>query len=232
MKNITRFSVQYPVSVIMLVSAVLLLGFVSFDRLGMDLFPDLNTPRIFVEIKAGERPPSEIEKQYVKSIESLVIRQKGVTQVYSISKVGAARITVEYNWDADMDEAFLDLQKALTDFNQSRGQNQALDELVLTQHDPNTAPLMLIGLSHPEIDDMDELRLLASNYIRNELTRQEGVASVEIIGGEEKVVMIQPDPLTLESLNLTISTISNQIMAANLNASGGSVVELGKTVYH
>ncbi len=224
MKKITQFSVQYPVSVIMLVSAVLLLGFVSFDKLGMDLFPDLNTPRIFVELKAGERPPSEIEKQFVKSIESLSIRQKGVTQVYSVSKVGAARITVEYTWDADMDEAFLDLQKALTDFNQ----NQELDELILTQHDPNTAPLMLIGFSHPEIDDMDALRKIAGNYIRNELTRQEGIASVDIIGGEEKVVMITPDPLILESLNLTISAIANQITAANLNASGGSVVELGK----
>ena len=131
MRKITQFSVDYPVTVLMLVLAVLLLGYISFAKLGIDLFPDLNNPRIYVELKAGERPPEEIEKQFVENIESLAIRQKKVVQVSSISRVGSAQITVEYSWGADMDEAFLDLQKALTAFNQ----NADLDELNITQQD-------------------------------------------------------------------------------------------------
>jgi HAE1 family hydrophobic/amphiphilic exporter-1 len=164
MKKLSEFSVQYPITVFMFVLAILLLGYISFQKLGIDLLPDLTNPRIFIELKAGERPPEEIEKQFVDQIESLAIRQKNVIQVSSVSRVGSAQITVEYNWSADMDEAFLDLQKTLTSFSQ----NSDIDELTFTQHNPNAAPVMLIGLSHPQIQDMDELRKVAENYIRNE----------------------------------------------------------------
>ena len=103
----------------MVVLGVILLGYISFDKLGIDLFPDLNSPRIFVEIQSGERPPEEMEKQFVEDIEALAIRQSDVIQVTSVSKVGSAQITVEYGWNKDMDEAFLDLQKALNTLTQS-----------------------------------------------------------------------------------------------------------------
>ena len=121
------------------------------------LFPDLNSPRIFVEIQSGERPPEEMEKQFVENIEALAIRQSDVIQVTSVSKVGSAQITVEYAWNKDMDEAFLDLQKALNTLTQ----NSEIDELKITQHDPNTSPVMIIGLTHDEITDMNELRKVA-----------------------------------------------------------------------
>ncbi|MDX1700686.1 MAG: efflux RND transporter permease subunit, partial [Melioribacteraceae bacterium] len=75
MKKITQFSVEYPITVLMIVLGIILLGYLSFDRLGIDLFPDLNNPRLFVEIKSGEKPPEEIEKNYTDNIESLSIRQ-------------------------------------------------------------------------------------------------------------------------------------------------------------
>jgi HAE1 family hydrophobic/amphiphilic exporter-1 len=142
MKKLSEFSVNYPITIWMIVLAILLLGYISFTELGMDLLPDLNNPRIFVEIKAGERPPEEMERQFVEMIESIAIRQKKVLQVASISRVGTAQITVEYSWDADMDEAFLDLQKSLTNFTQ----NSELEELTLSQHDPNSEPVVLICL--------------------------------------------------------------------------------------
>jgi HAE1 family hydrophobic/amphiphilic exporter-1 len=224
MKKITEFSVNYPITVLMLVLGILLLGYISFQKLGIDLFPDLNNPRIFVELKAGERPPEEIEKQFVESIESLAIRQKKVSQVSSISRVGSSQITVEYSWDADMDEAFLDLQKTLSSFTQ----NQEIDELTITQHDPNAAPVLLLGLSHPQISDMDELRKIAQNYIRNELVRLEGIAEVEISGEEEKEVVIETDNYLLEAYGLTADAVANQIDNLNRNTSGGSIVEMGR----
>ena len=223
MRKLTEFSVKYPVTILMMVLAVILLGYISFQKLGVDLFPDLNNPKIFVEIKAGERPPEEIEKQFVESIESLAIRQKKVIQVSSVTRVGSAQITVEYSWDADMDEAFLDLQKALTSF----GQNADIDELTITQHDPNAAPVMLLGLSHSQIDDMDDLRRIAENYLRNELVRLEGIAEVELLGKEEKEVVIETNPYLLEAYNLTPSTVTSRIQSYNRNASGGSIVEMG-----
>ena len=69
MKNIVKFAVSNPVTICMVVLAILLLGKISYDQLSVDLLPDLNNPRLFIELKAGERPPEEIEKQFVKNIQ-------------------------------------------------------------------------------------------------------------------------------------------------------------------
>ena len=223
MKKLSEFSVNNPVTVLMAVLAVLLLGYISYDKLGIDLFPDLNNPRLFIELEAGERPPGEIEKQFVENLEALAIRQSDVVQVSSVSKVGSAQITVEYAWNKDMDDAFLDLQKAATSF----AQNQEIDEINITQHDPNTTPVLLIGLSHSTIDDMNELRKVAENYIRNELIRLEGIAEVEVSGSEELEVMIETDQYLLDAFGLTLNGLSTSIQRFNESISGGSIEEMG-----
>ena len=223
MEKLSRFSVNYPVTIMMGVLAVLLLGYISFSNLGMDLFPDLNNPRIYVSAKAGEKPPEEMEDQYIKNIEAIAIRQNKVVDVSSVSKTGAAEITVEYAWEADMDEAFLDLQKSLANFNQNSG----MDELTISQHDPNSSPVVIIGLYNPQISDMDELRKVAANYLQNELIRLEGIAAVEIIGGEEKEVIVETSSYLMDAYGLDLETLSTRIRSSNVTASGGSITEMG-----
>ena len=223
MNSIARFAVKYPVTVLMLVLGIVLLGFISFGKLGTDLFPDLNNPKIYIELKAGEKPPEEIEKNYVDQIESLAMRQSNVTQVSSVSHAGSANITVEYGWNKDMDEAFLDLQKELNSFSQ----NSDLEEFTISQYDPNASPVMIVGLKNSGISNMDELRKVAENYIRNELVRIEGVADVKLIGEEESEVVIETNKYVLESFGLTSDGIATQISNYNRNVSGGSIVDMG-----
>ena len=223
MKNIIKFAVGNPVTICMVVFALLLLGKVSYDQLSVDLLPDLNNPRLFIELKAGERPPEEIEKQFVKNMESMAIRQSDVTQVSSVIKAGTARITVEYTWTKDMDEAFLDLQKARNPF----AQNKDITELKITQHDANLSPVVLVGMSHQSITDMAELRKIAESYIRNELIRLEGVAEVTLSGEEVSTLTIQTDPYKLNAFQLKIEDIASRIESNNQSISGGRVSELG-----
>jgi len=223
MKKLTSFAVNYPVTVLMAILGILLLGVISYQKLGIDLFPDLTSPRVFVEIKSGERPPEEMEKLFVEKIEAVAIRQSGVMEVSSVSRTGTAQITVEYAWSKDMDEAFLDIQKALTSYSQ----NSQIDELTITQHDPNTQPVVIVGLSHESITDMNELRKVAVNYVRNELVRLEGIAEVELSGTEESEVRIDTDPYKLESFNITVDQLSTKIQAFNRSISGGTITETG-----
>ena len=223
MNSIARFAVKYPVTVLMLVLGIVLLGFISFGKLGTDLFPDLNTPKIYIELKAGEKPPEEIEKNYVDQIESLSMQQSDVVQVSSASKVGSATITVEYDWNKDMDEAFLDLQKELNTF----AQNSDLEDFTISQYDPNASPIMIVGLKNEHISNMDELRKIAVNYIRNELVRIEGVADVRLTGDEESEVVIETNNYVLQSYGITSDVIATQISNYNRNVSGGSIVDMG-----
>lgn len=223
MRKITQFSVNNPVTVAMLMLAVILLGFISFGKLGTDLMPELNNPRIYVELSAGEKPPEEIEKQFVDDIESLAIRQSDVIGVSSVTQVGSSQITVEYAWNKDMDEAFLELQKALGTYNQSGD----LDDIQITQHNPNETPVLLVGMKHESITDMDELRKVAESYIRNELIRLEGVADVKLEGQETSEVVIETNPYRMEAFGVSASSIAQQIQNYNRNVSGGRIVEMG-----
>ena len=223
MKKLIQFAVDYPVTISMAILGICILGYISYSRLGVDLFPDLNSPRLFVEIQAGEKAPEEIEKQYVEQIEALSMRQQGVTQVSSVTRIGSAHVTVEYSWEKDMDEAFLDLQKALNDFNQA----EDLDRIGVTQYDPNSAPVMLIGISHESINDLNELRKIAENYVSNEMIRLEGVAQVTLSGQQEQEVVIEPVPHKMEAYQLTPDDITQKIQSFNQNVSGGTVEDLG-----
>lgn len=224
MNKVISFAVKYPITIAMMVCAVLLLGVISFNSLSIDLFPDLNNPELYIEIKAGERPPEEMEKQYVENIESMSIRQKGAVQVASICRTGTARVTVQYEWGKDMDQAFLELQRSMGRFSQ----NTEIEEFTISQDDPNTSPIMVVGLYHPEIDDFNEMRLTAENYIRNELVRLAGVADVQISGDQEKEITINTDPYLLKAYDLTNEAIVNKIEGVNRNVPGGNIEELGR----
>jgi len=223
MKKLTQFAVNYPVTILMLVMAVLLLGYISFSKLGVDLFPEMNNPRLFIEMEAGNRPPEEIENLYVKNIEAQAIRQSDVVDVTSVTKVGTARITVEYSWGKDMDEAFLDLQKAMTSYSQ----NTNIDAISISQYDPNSTPVMVVALENESMPNLDEVRKVAENYIRNELIRLEGVADVTLAGEEVAEVLIETNPYLLDAYGISASDLSSKIQSYNRNVSGGSIEENG-----
>lgn len=221
MKKIIHFAVKYPVTVLMLTLAICLLGTISYNRLGTDLFPDLKNPSLFIEVKSGQRPPEEIEKQIVARVESTAQRQDGVKGVYSVSRVGGASITVEYGWNQNMDEAFLDLQRGLSSLSQA----QNVDELNITRYDVNAAPIMTIALTHNEVKDMNELRKIAENYLRSELVRVDGIADIQLSGQEVAAVEIRTDRYLLDAFGLTVDAIASRIEELNQNVSGGSIQE-------
>ena len=218
--GITKFAVKYPVSVLMITLGVCLLGIISYNKLGTDLFPDLKNPALYIDLQAGERPPEEIEKQFVEKIEAMAARQEGGKDVSSSSKVGGATITVEYDWDQDMDAAFLDLQRSMSQI----AQDEEITSLNVSRYDANATPVMIISMSHKEIKDMNELRKIAENYMRSELVRLEGVADIQLNGQENAFVEVKTDSYMLEAFNLTAETIASKIESMNRNVSGGTIV--------
>ncbi|GCC50436.1 AcrB/AcrD/AcrF family protein [Chryseotalea sanaruensis] len=207
-----------------MVLAVILLGFISFGKLGIELVPELKNPTLFVELKVGIKPPSEVEKQFIESIESIAIRQNGAVEVSSISQTGYGRVTVQYDWSKDMDEAFLDLQKSLSSFSL----NDEIDEFVISQFDPNAAPIMILGIYNPATDDTEALRHIAENNFRNEFVKLPGIAEVRLSGEQDKEVVLETDPDLLASVGLTVNDLVTKIQNYNRSVSGGFIEELGR----
>lgn len=220
MNGITKFAVKFPVSVLMITLGVCLLGIISYNKLGTDLFPDLKNPALYIELQAGERPPEEIEKQFVQQIESMSARQEGVKNVSSSSQVGGATITVEYDWDQDMDAAFLDLQRSMSQI----AQNQEITSLDVSRYDVNATPVMIITMAHNEIKDMNELRKIAENYMRSEFVRLDGVADIQLNGQENAYIDVKTNSYMLDAFNLTAEAIAAKIESMNRSVSGGSII--------
>jgi len=223
MKKIVRFAIDNPVTILMIVCAVLLLGKISYDRLGVDLLPDINNPKLFIELEIGERPPEDIEKNYVEQIEAMAVRQNKVTNVSSEIHSGSARITVEYAWSKDMDDAYIDLQKAINPFLQ----NSKIDYITITQHDPNSDPVAQVALYNDDVNDMSDIRKIAENYIRTDLIRVDGIAEVTISGAEYNTLAIKTDPYKLKAFGLSVDQIASTIENNNKVISGGRVSDMG-----
>lgn len=224
MKKIVSLAVAYPVSILMMVLAVILLGSISFGKLGIELFPELKNPTLFIELKAGIKPPSEIEKQFIESIESIAIRQSGAVEVSSISQTGYGRVTVQYDWGKDMDEAFLDLQKALSSYSM----DDEIDEFAISQFDPNATPVMILGIYNPNSSDTEALRRVAENNFRNAFIKLPGIAEVRLSGEQEKEVVLETDPDLLAAVGLTVNDLVAKIQNYNRSVSGGFIEELGR----
>ncbi|RCW38417.1 efflux RND transporter permease subunit [Marinilabilia salmonicolor] len=224
MRSLPRFSIKNPVTVSMIVLAVLLLGFISYSRLGTNLMPEIDNPRLFVDIDAGERPPAEIEKQLVVPIEALVVRQKGVANVESGIMAGRARLTISYSWDSDMDQAFLELQKVLSPYSN----REDVEELKISRFNPNADPVVQIALYDSLGPNLNQLRLLVENVLRPELVRLEGVADVALAGEREFVVEVQANSSAMSAFGITLEQIAGKINDFNQNVSGGYIEEKGQ----
>ena len=224
MKSIIKFAVNNPVTIWMITLAVGLLGFISLSRLSIDLFPDINAPRLYIEIKAGERSPEEMEIRFVNKIEALAVRQKGVLSVNSDISTGLAIITVEYNYGTDMDAAFLDMQKDMAPYEQ----NALVEEINITRFDPNSAPIVEAAFLSETVRNMADLLKVAEKQIVNELIRLEGIAEVKLSGDRVEQIIVSTNPQMLEVNGLTASSITNAIETFNRNVSGGNIEEAGQ----
>ena len=87
----------------MITLAVVLLGWISLDRLGVDLLPDLQSPVITVDVRSPGKTPREMEERYARRLESDIGTVRKVKRVHSVSRPGQAVVVAEFEWDADMD---------------------------------------------------------------------------------------------------------------------------------
>jgi len=217
--NLPQFSAKHPVTVSMFVCGILLLGFVSLNRLGTDLLPDINSPRIVVALESGNKSPREMEDTYAERLEAQLGTVRRVRKISSVSYVGRIVVTVEFEWHTDMNFALLEVHKQVAAYSGDR----EVDNVVVARFDPQQLPVLTVGVTGSRGQDLDELRRIGEDTIKRRLESLEGVAAARVSGGRERQVVIEPDPYLLKSYNLTFADLRQLIQAANVDASGGQI---------
>ncbi|MFB4475493.1 efflux RND transporter permease subunit, partial [Oceanobacillus caeni] len=216
--KLIKASVNRPVGVIMIVLAIIALGFVSVRNLAVDLFPEIELPIAVVATNYEDAAPEDVENLISRPVESAVSTVQGVDTVQSQSQSGASLVMMMFKNGTDLDQAMLDVREKI---DQMKGMlpEQAGDPSIL-RFSPEALPVMYIGLTGKDAATLTEL---ADNQIVPFLERQEGVASVTVEGAKIREIQLVVDPAKLQQYGVTTQMIQQALGESNQSASVGTV---------
>ena len=209
------FSTSRRVTVAMLMVAVIAFGLVGFDRLAVNLLPDITYPTITIRTEYSGVAPAEIERLVAEPIEGLVGVVNSVIRVSSVSRPGLGDVIVEFAWGTDMDFASLDIREKLDLVQLPVDAGKP----VLLRYDPALDPIMRVALHGG--GNLMELRRLCEDRLRLDLESLKGVAAVRVEGGLEEEIQVELETMRLADLGIPISDVTSRLAAENVNLTGG-----------
>lgn len=223
---ISKFSTRHPVTVLMGVLAVLVLGVLAYGQLRVDLMPNIASNHIVVQTTMENTSPQEIENLITRPIEETVTRVNNVAKISSSSFQGKSMVDIEFKWGTDIDIAVSDVRSRIDRIRETLP--AAAKTPVVWKIDVSNkaiATLALIGRQ-----DLRELRRIAEDVVSDRLEQISGVASVDIYGGHERQILIRIDQGRLQSYGLSLKQVSERLAQENVDFSGGYATE-GKSEY-
>lgn len=224
--NIIKTAVKRRVTVMMIFVCIVMLGLVSFGRLGLDLMPDMEIPVAMVMTTYSGAGSEEVETMITDTIETAVASVEGVQDIYSMSSTGSSMVMVQYDWGTDLDIAGLNLRERVA-MVESFLPDGADDPMVMKMN-MNQMPILMLAINSDA--NLADLKQTIEDDIVPQLERQSGVASVTIGGGYVNQINVTVNPLVLENYNLSMQAIVGAIQANNMNMAAGQVVDGGKNM--
>ncbi|MFC0470772.1 efflux RND transporter permease subunit [Halalkalibacter kiskunsagensis] len=219
-------SVKRPVGVIIITLVMMILGGVSLTGLKVDLMPDMDLPVAVVMTPYNGAAPQEVENLVTRPLEGAVSATEGLDTMQSISAQNQSLILLMYDFNTDLDTVMLDLRDRIDMVRQALPEGAGSPSVM--RFDPNQMPIMQIGISA----DMDLTRLthIAEDSIIPQMERIPGVAQVELTGGQQREIIVEPDLTMLQRNGLTLSQLSQVIGGESMSASAGEVERGGQEV--
>ncbi|RMG68345.1 MAG: efflux RND transporter permease subunit, partial [Calditrichaeota bacterium] len=213
-------SVRRPVATVMFYTAVVLLGVISLLQLSVDLFPDLNYPRLLVRTVDPDAAPEEVQEFVTRPVEEAVSAVSGLRQVVSRSRTGLSLVTLEFYWGTRMDYAALSVREKLDEIRYLLPQRAERPQVLLL--DPSARPMMEVAVSGAPIEQLTDL---CRQVIRRRLEQLPGVAMVEVVGGVDRQILVEIDPHKLLTQHLTVQEVADALKQNNVALSGGSILK-------
>ncbi|WP_300366571.1 efflux RND transporter permease subunit [Brachyspira sp.] len=217
MKLIIETVVKRPVTVLMFIVSILILGFISLSRLSIDFMPSIQVPYISINTKYKNAGPEEIEKSVTKVIEGAVATVNNIKNITSTSRENASNVLIEFDWGTDLTDATEYIREAL---------DQILPLLPDTADKPiirkfNVDDTSLMEVAVYGIDDQAALYNIADNQIATQIKQAKGVAQAEVLGGLKSQIKIDVNLNRLKAYNININEIAVALARDNNNLVGG-----------
>ncbi|MCK4835116.1 MAG: efflux RND transporter permease subunit, partial [Candidatus Aminicenantes bacterium] len=222
-----KFSIKRPVTVTMILTAILVVGFISYSRIKLDLIPSgLSAPFLGVWIPYGDANPKEIEEQIVKPVEAEVKTIKNLKRVFSNSSNRGCWFWLEFSQGTDMDLAYTQVSDRL-----ERARPFLPDEIehfFIRRFRSNDDPVIYMGISYD--DNVLDPYYVTERFIKMPLDGIKGIANSEIFGLREKYIQIILDTDKIKTYNVDLYPLMQKLMRDNFAMSHGYVY-VGKRKY-
>lgn len=217
--------VRRPVATWMIAIAAAVFGLVSYERLPLNLMPDLSYPTITVRTEVPGYAPEEVETQISRLIEEALATTPGLVEFESRSRAGMSDVVLEFAWGTDMNRAAQSVREQL----QTTFLPDDADRPLILRFDPNLDPVMRIALSWEDgstrANALQSIRKVAEREIKRRLEAMEGVASVRVRGGLEREIRVEVREGWMAARGVTIDQVSATLAEENVNLPGGAIIE-------
>jgi HAE1 family hydrophobic/amphiphilic exporter-1 len=217
--KLSAFSVHHPIFTVMVFLIVIILGFVSFTRLPIDLMPDITFPTLSVSTSYGNASPEEMEELITRPVEEALAAVPGVEEISSTSSEGSSSVRISFAWGTDLEEASNDVRDRL-----DRMISALPDEVErprLRKFDPSSFPILILGAS-ADLDPIQTRRLI-DTQIKYRIERVPGVASLDIWGGLQREIHVNLYTDKIKALGLPLDLILNKIRSENVDVPAGTI---------
>ena len=223
---ISDTSIKRPVFATMVIVSLMVLGAVSMTRLGIDLFPEVNFPFVNVSIVYPGAGPEEVETLVTRPVEDAVAGIAGVKRVISTSTEGFSRVGIELRLEVDPQAAAAEVREKVAAIRERLPEQ--IKDPTIQRFDVSALPIATYAVGSNLSSDVT--RRMVEDDLKPLLGQIDGVAAVEVNGGEVRELHVDLDPRRLEALNLPLTEVAAKLAADNLDVPGGQIKRDGKAV--
>lgn len=233
----TRISVKYPVFTIMMMFCLMVLGLASWQRMGVEEFPDVDFPFVVIYTNYPGASPETVESEITKKLEDQINTISGLKQVISQSSEGVSMITAEFNLEVPSTTAAQDVRDKIASVTAEF--RDEIQEPVVERYDPTANAIMSI------VFESDNMGLKAlSSYLDQRIVPQlrtvSGVGTVNLLGDAQRQIRIQVEPQKLQAFGIGVDSVINTLKSENIEVPGGTlksgnselVIEINSKVLH
>ena len=218
--KLSEVSIRRPVLAIVMSLAIILLGLISYGRLSVREYPDVDPPIVSVTTLYRGASPTVVETEITDILEEQFATLEDVKVMTSSSQEQGSTITIEFEISRDVDEAANDVRDRVSRIRGSLPREA--EDPVIAKVDVDAQPIIWIALSSDRHTTL-ELSDLAERTLKDQFQRLPGIGNV-FIGGERRYAMrVWLDPLRMAARGLTTQDIETAIRSANAEIPGGRV---------
>lgn len=223
--NIYKTSVNNPITTIILFATIAIMGVVSFTRLGIDLFPDIESNAMLVMTTYPGASAEDIETNVTRPIENVLNGVDHLKHMTSTSKENISVVALEFQYGYDLDILVNDVRDKLDMLSTLP---DGVSQPIIFKFTADMIPVLMVGVTAEE--SMSGLYKILDDQVATPLARVSGVGTVSIAGIPQREIQVYCDPNKLEAYGLSIEAISAAIASANRNTPAGSF-DLGSNAY-